>query len=47
MTKVNIKWISPNTWYCNNCKAYLDDNKEEMEMHDCEEANEHLTAEQG
>jgi len=32
----NIKWISPNIWYCNNCEVYLDDNKEEMEMHNCE-----------
>ena len=40
MMKINIKWISPSIWYCNNCETYLDDNKEEMEMHSCEEINE-------
>ena len=34
--EINIKWISPNIWYCNNCETYLDDNEEEMEMHNCE-----------
>jgi len=33
--KTIIEWISPNIWYCNNCKVYLDDNKEAMEMHEC------------
>jgi hypothetical protein len=36
MTKEKIEWVRPNTWYCNNCKIYLDDNIEKMEMHDCE-----------
>jgi hypothetical protein len=31
----NITWVDPTTWHCQNCNTYIDDKKQEMEMHEC------------
>lgn len=31
----NIEWVCIDTWYCNDCQTYIDDNVELMEMHEC------------
>jgi hypothetical protein len=31
----NITWVDPTTWHCQSCNTYIDDEKQEMEMHEC------------
>ena len=31
----NIDWVCIDTWYCNDCQTYIDDNVKLMEMHEC------------
>jgi hypothetical protein len=32
-----ITWCDDNTWHCQKCNTYIDDKKEEMEMHECKQ----------
>lgn len=31
----NITWVDPTTWHCQSCNTYIDEEKQEMEMHEC------------
>ena len=33
----NITWIDSTTWHCQDCNTYIDDEKQEMEMHECKQ----------
>ena len=32
-----IVWHDCETWYCEECNHYIDETKEEMEMHECKQ----------
>ena len=33
----NITWVDSTTWHCQSCNTYIDDEKQEMEMHECKQ----------